>query len=148
MIPPAVVLDPSLMITSVTKMDQNHAVATSFMRQLGEAAVNAALPVIALPELASGLGRGQRSQPAARKLLLRFRSLPHLQLVVIDEALAALSAELALQQGLKGCDAVYVALARSLEIPLITLDREQQDRAPADVEVFTPDQALAKWWPS
>jgi len=146
-IPSAVALDPSLLITSVTTTDPGRVNASAFVRLLGEAAIELWLPTIALPELASGLGRGQRSQPAARRLLTRFRGLPYLQLVAVDEALAAISADLSLRQGLKGCDAVYVALARSLAIPLITLDREQKDRAPADVEVFTPSEARAKWWP-
>lgn len=78
---------------------------------------------------------------------MSFRSLPNLTLVDVGATLAEASAEQALQQGLKGCDAVYVALARMISIPLITLDREQRERAPVDVEVFTPHEALAKWWP-
>ncbi|MGE5601736.1 MAG: hypothetical protein ACM30E_01720 [Nitrososphaerales archaeon] len=48
-------------------------------------------------------------------------------------------------QAVKGSDSVFLALARTLAIPLVTLDREQLERAPADVEVFTSERALAEW---
>jgi predicted nucleic acid-binding protein len=40
---------------------------------------------------------------------------------------------------------VYLALARAIAVPLVTLDKEQQDRAPLDVEVLTAEQVLARW---
>ena len=43
---------------------------------------------------------------------------------------------------IRGCDAIYVALAQHLGIPLISLDREQRERAPEDVAVLTPAAAL------
>lgn len=106
------------------------------------------MPVIGLPELASGLGRGRRSQPAAFKLLSRFRETPNLHLRPVLEPLANAAAELALSHRIKGCDAIYVALAREMQTPLITLDREQRERAPEDVEIFTPEEALAEWFPA
>ena len=54
------------------------------------------------------------------------------------------AAELAAQQQIRGCDAVYVALARQRGAVLITLDRQQRDRVPPDVVARTPAQELAE----
>lgn len=67
-------------------------------------------------------------------------------IIPVDVRLAEESGEIAILNGTKGSDSVFLALARVWSIPLITLDREQLERAPADVEAFTPEEALAKWW--
>jgi predicted nucleic acid-binding protein len=60
----------------------------------------------------------------------------------VDASLARLSADLAAQLQLGGADALYVALAQRLGIPLITWDREQLQRGLAAVTALTPDDAL------
>jgi predicted nucleic acid-binding protein len=80
-------------------------------------------------------------------LVLAYRA-SRLVLVPVDLLLADEAGEIAVLQGVKGADSIFLALARVLAVPLISLDREQRERAPADVEVFTPEEALAKWWPS
>jgi predicted nucleic acid-binding protein len=42
---------------------------------------------------------------------------------------------------LRGADAVYVALARRLGMPLVTWDAEQRERAKPVVRVVTPEEA-------
>lgn len=146
MILSTIVLDPSVLVASVSQMEDVHQSARVLMRQLAASPMQILMPVIGLPELASGLGRGRRSQPTAFKLLSRFRETPNLYLRPVLESLADAAAELALSHRIKGCDAIYVALAREMQTPLVTLDREQRERAPEDVEVLTPEEALAKWF--
>jgi predicted nucleic acid-binding protein len=61
-----------------------------------------------------------------------------LQLEVVDRALAEMAARHAADLSLKGSDAVYVALADRLAIPLITWDQEQLTRAAPVIDVRTP----------
>ena len=49
-----------------------------------------------------------------------------------------MAAEVAADLRLRGADAVYVAAARLLRVPLVTWDREQQQRAGAVVVVQMP----------
>jgi predicted nucleic acid-binding protein len=49
-----------------------------------------------------------------------------------------LAAELIAEVGLRGADAVYVATAHHLNVPLVTPDREQRARAGRLVEVQSP----------
>ncbi len=69
--------------------------------------------------------------------------MPHVQLVTLDDALIDEAAEIAADRALKGADAVYVAVARRHRSILVTLDREQRERAAALVAVMTPTAALS-----
>lgn len=69
--------------------------------------------------------------------------MPHVQLVTLDDALIDEAAEIAADRALKGADAVYVAVARRHRAILVTLDREQRERAAALVAVMTPTAALS-----
>jgi len=66
--------------------------------------------------------------------------LPSLRLVPIDAMLAETSAGLAGRFRLRGADAVYVAVAASLRLPLVTWDADQRDRVAAIVRVTSPDE--------
>lgn len=68
---------------------------------------------------------------AARQIL----RLPSLRLAILDAELAERAAGLAADRALRGADAVYVAVAARLGLPLVTLDPEQRRRADGVVEV-------------
>lgn len=65
-------------------------------------------------------------------------SLPGLYLLDIDDQMARLSGELAARLRLKGADATYVAAAMLQDMPLITLDSEQRERASRVVTASSP----------
>jgi predicted nucleic acid-binding protein len=71
----------------------------------------------------------------------------HVQLIPLDDALIDTAAELAADYALRGADAVYVAVARRHNCTLVSLDREQCERAAAIVATRTPAQALADLQP-
>ena len=73
---------------------------------------------------------------------------PDLHRVAVDVALGDLTAEIAAKQRIRGCDAVYVALAYVEQAVLVTLDGQQRERAPSGVTTCTPAQALADWFQS
>ena len=52
------------------------------------------------------------------------------------------AAAIAAQQFLRGADAVYVALAGQLRMPLVTWDKELLERAAAVVPTLTPAEWL------
>ena len=62
----------------------------------------------------------------------------------IDFQLARASAEVAATHRIRGADAIYVALAQRLNLPLVTWDTEQLQRAGQIIEVLTPAQALER----
>jgi predicted nucleic acid-binding protein len=63
---------------------------------------------------------------------------PAFRIVPIDQALAEAAARHAADLFLRGADAVYVALAERLGVPLITWDNEQLARAAAVIDARVP----------
>ncbi|MFB0535451.1 MAG: hypothetical protein ACETWR_10755 [Anaerolineae bacterium] len=51
--------------------------------------------------------------------------------------------DLEVARRLRGCDAIYAALARREGVPLVTWDHQQRSRAAPVVEALTPSEALA-----
>jgi predicted nucleic acid-binding protein len=64
--------------------------------------------------------------------------LPGLRLVPVGAELGRQAARLAADLRLRGANAVYVAVAARLDIPLVTWDGEQLARAGGRVRVTTP----------
>jgi predicted nucleic acid-binding protein len=51
-----------------------------------------------------------------------------------------LAADLAANQRLRGADAMYVAIAQGLKIPLVSWDQEQVARASGAITAYMPDR--------
>jgi predicted nucleic acid-binding protein len=63
--------------------------------------------------------------------------------VPLDEALASEAAQLAAEYRLRGADAVYAAVARRYQTILVTRDRQQLERLPSELSIWTPAEALS-----
>ena len=95
-------------------------------------------PVILLAEVASSLGRGLGDAGLAQQVVALLRSKRLVQLFPATEALAARAAEIASEQRIRGCDSIYVALAKQLQMELITFDQQQLDRGATVVVTRRP----------
>jgi predicted nucleic acid-binding protein len=89
-------------------------------------------------EVAGALARRTGDPAFARLVIADMRRLSGLRLATLTTALAARSAARAIDLGLRGADAVYVALAERLGVPLVTRDQEQLTRAAAAIQTRTP----------
>jgi len=67
---------------------------------------------------------------------------PYVAVVDVDVTMGQFAANLAMQHRIRGCDAVYVALAQMRNAVLITLDPEQRQRVPPGVTARTPAEEL------
>jgi len=146
MTPAELVVDASVFVAAVLADEPSHSEAFAFLQTCAHREVTRLVPAIIAAEVKGPVTR-RTGQPAlARRLFAALRARPDFVVLPIDAAVGDEAGEIASLQGIKGCDSVYVAVARLLTIPLITLDREQRERAPEDVEVLTPEEALAKWF--
>ncbi|OGL05900.1 MAG: hypothetical protein A3H48_00710 [Candidatus Rokubacteria bacterium RIFCSPLOWO2_02_FULL_71_18] len=96
-------------------------------------------PTLLLPEVAGAVARRTAEPRLARRAVDAVLRLPALRLVPVDDVLARMAAKLAARLRVRGADAVYIAVAATLQLPLVTWDVEQRDRAARLVEVFVPD---------
>ena len=63
------------------------------------------------------------------------QKLPGLQLIEMENSLLLEAAQLAAELGLRGADSTYVAVAARLDLPLVTLDLGQRERAGKRIKV-------------
>jgi predicted nucleic acid-binding protein len=98
-------------------------------------------PALLLPEIAGPISRAASELDARRALVMVERL--RVRIVPIASDLALSAAHIAAQFRLRGADAVYVALARRMGMPLVTWDEEQKTRSGAVVTVLTPGEMMA-----
>lgn len=139
------VLDASVLVAATRPNEPYHNNAQSSLQRLMAERVTMFVPTIALVELALAFSRGGADASLAEQVVEAYRQHPDLELVPVDEALAGVAATIAARQRIRGCDAVYVALAQEQRAVLVTLDNEQRQRAPATVSAWTPEELLANW---
>ena len=132
------IVDASVWVARFWIRDPQHTEARNWVFDAMSGGEEILGPAILLAEVAGPLGRRtgevELGLTAARQLSV----LPGLRLLDIDEQMARLSGELAARLRLKGADAVYVAAAMIEDVPLVTLDREQSERASHMVKSITP----------
>jgi predicted nucleic acid-binding protein len=138
------VVDASILIGLYSKVDPHHASCRAWFAGLQPRAGSIITPAIAASETCSGLSRGSANPALARAVLKELLAEDLVSLVPVDKRLAALGARIAIEQRIRGCDALYVALAQRTDARLITLDRQQAARAAGliEVELLLPSRNL------
>ena len=81
-------------------------------------------PSFALADVAGAIARRTGDADEGRQAASLMQRLPNIGLVPIDRTLAEFGAGLAADRGLRGAEAMYVAVASRLDIPLVTWDDE------------------------
>ncbi len=99
-------------------------------------------PALALAEVAGAISRRTGHSSLGTGATASLQRLPSMRLIPVDVELAQLGAELAAGLHLRGADALYVALAHRLGVPLVTWDREQWERGQETIVARTPTAML------
>ncbi len=136
------VVDASVWVSKFVSDDTHHSASALWLDRLADKAIGIYVPMLALAEVAGAVARRTRSVQEAEGAVRLLLSLPIVQINPVDLDLGQASAQLAIDLRLRGADAIYVALARRLGMPLVTWDEEQRQRARSAVRVATPEEAL------
>ena len=84
------------------------------------------------------MSRGILDPQLARRVVKLLTNTNLIDLITVSQSLAERAAAIASDHRIRGCDAIYIALAGLIIEPLVTLDRQQLDRASAIVEARKP----------
>jgi len=95
-------------------------------------------PSLLLVEVAGAIRRIGGNPETGRRAIAEILGLPGLDIVDLDGARARRAAEVAADAGLRGADAVYLALAAERGDKLISLDRQQRERGRSVADVREP----------
>jgi predicted nucleic acid-binding protein len=137
------VIDASVYVSRLRREEAGHAESARLFEAVAAQRVPVLCPEILLPEVAATLARGLDDPYFAHRAAAHLRALPGHRFVAVDGVLSGLAARLAAERCLRGCDAIYAALARRERVPLVTWDEQQRNRAAPVVEALTPSEALA-----
>ena len=142
-----VVIDASVLVADIRPEEPHHAEARTFLQRAaseGWAIYLPALDSIVLPEIAAAISRGTGDPILARRFVAAVQRIPHYDILPVLRDLSELAADLAAEYRIRGCDAVYVALAQQHGATLITLDRQQRERVPPSIVARSPAEALSE----
>ena len=132
------IIDASVTIALVNAHEKEHASSWAWFEQARVADESIFAPVILLSEVAAALSRGVGDSALAHRVVQQLARSELIELVPVTLAMAKQAATIAAEHRIRGCDAVYVALAEQLNEPLVTLDRQQLERGAAVVTVRRP----------
>lgn len=137
------VIDACVHVADIRPAEPHHADARAFLQRVRTDDHSVCLPAIVLPEVAAAVSRGTGRPALARRLVALIERTRQFEIVPIDQGLGRLAAALAAYHAIRGCDAVYVALAQQRGATLVTLDEQQRERVPESVTAQSPAKALA-----
>ncbi|MCC6298885.1 MAG: type II toxin-antitoxin system VapC family toxin [Anaerolineales bacterium] len=129
------VVDASVWVARLVLQDAFHESIKEWMSARLEEGDQFLAPSLLLAEVGGAIARRTTSSLGMRAIE-QLQNLPGLQLVEMEHSLLQEAAQLAAELGLRGADSMYVAVAARLELPLVTLDVDQMERAGKRVEVL------------
>jgi len=135
-----IVTDASVWVSHLIAQEVHHAVSRRWLTTIVQSNTSIAAPALLLAEVGGAIARRTADAGLGHQAISHILSTPNLRLVYTDSELGILAADLAADQRLRGADAMYVAVAQRLGIPLISWDQEQVTRASGVVMAYMPDR--------
>jgi len=133
-----IVLDASVWVSVLRPQDVNHNVSDRWLAEWTGAGNRIAVPSLFLAEVSGAVSRRAGVSGLGRQVIEDILADSSIELVAIDQALAETAARQAADLLVRGADAVYVALAEKLGVPLVTWDQELVARAANVITVRIP----------
>lgn len=130
-----IVVDASVWVARMVSEDVFHEPVKAWMFTRLKEEDQFLAPSLLLAEIGGAISRRTTSS-LGLKAIEYVQNLPGLQLVEMEDSLLREAAQLAAELGLRGADSTYVAVAARLDLPLITLDIDQRERAKKRVTVL------------
>ncbi len=132
------VVDTSVLFSALIPIDMHHESCKAWLDKIIEANQQISVPSIILSEVATPLGRAHNQPQVAEKLVQYLMNAYIINLMPVSIPLAKRAAIIGANYKIRGCDAIYVALAEMLDEELITLDIQQGERAKTLIQVSHP----------
>jgi predicted nucleic acid-binding protein len=133
-----IVVDASVWMSGLTPRDIFHEISRSWLASQHARNIMLAIPVICLAEVSGAISRVTGYSEDGLRAIDQILARSNLRVLPVDHPLGLEAAQLAAQLHLRGADAVYVALARRLNIPLATWDQELLQRGGQIVTIQQP----------
>lgn len=131
-------IDASVIVNSQLEREPHHNQSKAFLIMVEEKNLRVFLPEIVIPEITSGILRATMDEDFAFQFVNNLRSISNFLFVPVDSKLANLASWIICKTGLKGADAIYIALAFNYNLELISLDNDQLEKGKKLIRVQRP----------
>ncbi len=133
-----VVMDASIWVSQLRPQDANHNASRLWMERYTAAGGLLVAPIFLLIEVAAAISRRTGEPTLAEKAIEDLNSLDAIQFVPLDSVLVQAAVNIAADLQLRAGDAIYVAVAQQSNLPLVSWDKEQLQRAGNILATYTP----------
>ncbi len=133
-----VVTDASIWVSQLRPQDVNHDASRLWMERYTAAGGLLLAPIFLLIEVAAAISRRTGEPALAKKAIEDLNSTNAMQFVPLDSVLTQAAVNIATNLQLRAGDAIYVAVAQQLNLPLLSWDKEQLERAGNLLTAYTP----------
>ncbi len=135
-------IDASVFINAEIEGEEFHEYSAKLMQNIRDQGITIIVPEIVLPEISSAIARGTDNPEEALDFVKELKQIPNIVFVPIDRELADHASQLAAEYKLRGCDAIYVAVGSLFRAKLISLDKQQIERAAECIETAKPQEEV------
>ena len=131
-----VVVDASVWVSRMIEGDEFHVAVKSWMNTQRGQDTTFVSPSLLLAEVGGVISRVTGKPELGLNAIQKIENLPEVRIVEMDKALMDEASRIAAKYSLRGADSVYVAVASTLKIPLVTFDADQREKASKFVEII------------
>lgn len=131
-----VVVDASVWVSRMIEGDEFHVAVKSWMNTQRGQDTTFVSPSLLLAEVGGVISRVTGKPELGLNAIQKIENLPEVRIVEMDKALMDEASRVAAKYSLRGADSVYVAVASTLKIPLVTFDVDQREKASKLVEII------------
>lgn len=124
-----VVVDANVWISALFPAETHYPISRAWVDDWLDGGNGFACPLSFLVEIGCVIGRQPHRTAFAVATVADIIDDASFNLLPIDQALAERAADVGIAAGLRGADALYVAVAQLLDVPLVTWDNELLTRA-------------------
>jgi predicted nucleic acid-binding protein len=132
------IIDASVYIALMNAHESEHSNSWAWFEQAKAIRETLIAPVILLAEVSAALSHGVGDPALAHQVVRQLLHSKVIELSPVTAVLAERAATIAADHRIRGCDAIYVALAEQLGDYLVTLDQQQLERGAAVITIRKP----------
>ena len=133
-----IVIDASVWVSFLVQQDIHHDATHLWLTTILTKQTPIVAPIILLSEIGGAVSRRLGDANLGNKAINQLLAIPLLRLVTFDQSLGIQASRIAANHQLRGADALYIAVAHQLNIPLVSWDNEQLNRASDLIATYTP----------
>jgi predicted nucleic acid-binding protein len=131
-----VVVDASVWVSRLVESDEFHIPVKAWMNTQREQGATFVSPSLLLAEVGGVISRVTGKPELGLSAIQKIENLPDVRIVDMDRSLMDDASRIAAKYGVRGADSVYIAVASTLNITLVTFDVDQREKASKLVDII------------